>query len=124
MDFLSQLKQDVAAALYSPSATPTTGARPVVPQPGILLQILVRRADPVDSVGHMDTGGGSGPFDSQEITTATPISPTHNRAPTAQTHPDRDSFLQCLATDVVSSFSGGDATCSDLQSSKSSVQSP
>ena len=124
MDFLSQLKQDVAAALHSPSAAATTGVRPVVSQSGILQQIPVRRADPVILLGHMDIGGGSAPFDSQEITTATPISPTHNRARTAQTHSDRGSFLQCLATDVVSSFSGGDALGSDLQSSNSSVQSP
>ena len=124
MGFLSQLKQDVAAALHSPSAAPTTGAPPVVSQPGTLHQIPVRRADPADSVGHMDIGGGSAPFDSPEITTATPISPTHNRARTAPTHPDRDSFLQCLATDVVSSFNGGDAVGSALQSSKSSVHSP
>ena len=64
MDFLSQLKQDVVAALHSPSAAPTTGILPVVSQPGILHQIPVR---PVDSVGHMDIGGGSAPFDSQEI---------------------------------------------------------
>ena len=124
MDFFSQLKQDVVAALHSPSAAPVTGVRPVVSQPGILHQIPVRRADPVDSVGHMDIGGGSAPFDSQEITTATPISPTHNQARTAQTHSDRDSFLQCLATDAVSSFSGGDALGSDLQSSNSLMQSP
>ena len=122
MDFLSQLKQDVAAALHSPSATPTTGAPPVVSPPGIPHQLPVLRADPVDSVGHMDIGGGSAPFDSPEITTATPISPTHNRARTAPTHPD--SFLQCLATDVVCSFNGGDAAGSDLQSYKSWVHSP
>ena len=124
MDFLSQLKQDVAAALHSPSAAPTTGTPPVVFPPGVVHQIPVRRADPVVSVGHMDIGGGSALFDSPETTTATPISPTHNRDRTAPTHPDRDSFLQCLAIDVVSSFNGGDAAGSDLQSYKSSVRSP
>ena len=107
MDFLSRLKQDVVAAVHLPSAAPTTGAPPVVSPPGILHQIPVRRTDPVDSVERMDIGGRSVLFDSPEITTATPISPNHNRACTAPTHPDRDSFLQCLATDMVSSFNGG-----------------
>ena len=63
MDFLSQFKQDVAAALHSPSAAPTTGSPPVVSPPGVVHQIPVRRADPVDSVEHMDIGGGSALFD-------------------------------------------------------------
>ena len=124
MDFLSQLKQDVAAALHSPSAAPTTGAPPVVSPPGIVHQIPVRRADPVVSIGHMVIGGGNALFDSPETTTATPISPTHNRDRTAPPRPDRDSCLQCLATDVVSSFNGGGAAGSDLQSCKPSVRSP